>query len=381
MPNKLGSYSPIFYASEALIQLENVLGMAMRVHRGYDKQSRQKGQLIDIRKPASFEAQDAPGSTAQDLNTETTQIKLDGWKEVTFALTDQELSFTQEQIVEEHIQPAVYSLANHIDTTLCNLYRFIPWYSGTAGTTPNGVSNITKARQVLFDNKVPLDNPGRLHLMIDGMAEAEFLALPAFSQHQGGGESAARTQENGSLGRKFGFNVFSNQNVRKHTKGTASTTALLVNGAALKGAETINLDAAAVTGTLQPGDSFVIAGNTQRYVVTTLSTAAGNAFANVGIFPKLVADVADNTAVTVQLHDGTRNMAFHRNFAALAMAPLSTMGNGRGADIFTAQDPKTGLTIRARIWYEGKESKMYISLDVLYGVKVLDPNLAALMLG
>lgn len=381
MSNKLGSYDPVFYANEALMRLEAVLGMAMRVHRGYDKEPKQKGSTIDIRKPSEFEAKDAPSSDTQDLDTDTIQIVLDQWKEVKFGITDKELNYTQEQIIEEHINPAVYAIANHIDNTLCSLYKFIPWFSGTAGTTPSTIEDITAVHQVLFDNMVPMDDPTRLHLMIDGMAQAKLLAIPAFHTQNGAGAAGVSTQENGTIGRKFGFNIFANQNVKKHTKGTVSTATLAVNGAVAKGEETVNLDAVAVTGTLVPGDSLVFAGHSQRYVVTNTVTAAGNALGNVGLFPKLAAAVADNEAVTVARQDGRRNMAFHRNFAALAMAPLSMMGNGRGAEMHVAQDPRTGLTIRVTFFYDAHGSKNFVKFDVLYGVKVLNANLAALMLG
>ena len=35
MANTLGVYDPIFFAQEALIHLENALGMATRVHRSF----------------------------------------------------------------------------------------------------------------------------------------------------------------------------------------------------------------------------------------------------------------------------------------------------------------------------------------------------------
>ncbi|HEX8556674.1 MAG TPA: P22 phage major capsid protein family protein [Pyrinomonadaceae bacterium] len=381
MSNKLGSWDPVFIANEALMRLENVLGMAPRVHRGYDKNAKQKGSIVEIKKPAEFEAKDAPGSDSQDLDTDMIQVKLDQWKEVVYGLNDAELSYTQDQIIEDHINPAMYAIANHIDNVLTDLYKYIPWYYGVAGTTPAAIEDITGVHEVLFNNKVPMDNPNLLHLMIDGKAQAKFLSIPAFHTQQGAGAAGTNTQENGTIGRKFGFNIFANQNTKKHAKGTASTGALLANGAFAKGVETVNLDAAAVTGTLKPGDSLVFASHSQRYVVTNAVTAAGNAFGSVGIFPKLAAQVADNETVTVQLHDGTRNLAFHRNFAALAMAPLSMMGDGRGAEMHVAQDPRTGLTIRVTIWYDAKNSKNYIRFDVLYGVKVLNPNLAALLLG
>src|SRR5688572_1053731 len=105
MPNVLSVYDPLFYASEAIMWLHNALGMAGRVHRGYDKTAQQKGSVISIRKPSTFTAQDAP-SNAQDIVASEVQIPLSFWREVKFKLTDKELSATQETIIEEHIQPA-----------------------------------------------------------------------------------------------------------------------------------------------------------------------------------------------------------------------------------------------------------------------------------
>jgi len=380
MANFLGAYDPIFYAQEALLALEKNLGMASRIHRGYDRTPQQRGSVITIRKPATFVVQDAPG-TAQDVTTDQISVALDQWKEVKFSLTDKELTYTGEQIVAEHIRPAAYAIADYIDQTLLAMYKDTPWFTGTAGTTPNSVSAITKARQSLFDNKVPFNDPTALHLVIDGAAESEFLALSAFSQNQGAGGVGVDTQLTGSLGRKFGFEIFANQNVPTHVKGTASTGALLLVGAHVKGASSVALDAGAVTGTLVAGDTFVIAGNTQRYAVTATATAAGNAFAAVQITPKLVQDYADNAVVTVALQNGVRNIAFHRDAYALAVAPLTEMGDGIGARIATVQDPVTGLALRARLWYHGDSSSVKVALDILYGVKTLDPNKASVVLG
>lgn len=377
MSNTLGVYDPTFYANEALIWLKNALGMAMRVHRGYDKQPQQKGSVIQIRRPGTFTAQDAPGSD-MDVTAENVAITLNKWKEVKFKLTDKELSYTQDQIINEHIGPAAYAIAAAIDEDLCALYKDVPWFSGTAGTTPSTVADITGIRKVLSKNRVPMND---LHLMIDPDAEDKFLQLAAFSQHQGGGDAGVATQMTGSLGTKFMFEVFMNQNAKTHTKGTASTGTLAVNGATTKGATTINLDAGSVTGTLVPGDSFVIAGNTQRYAVTNTVTASGNALTGVTFTPALVADAADDAVVTATLQNGVRNLAFHRHAFALAMAPLSELGNGRGAEIATVIDETTNLTLRSRIWYDGDNSCLKVGLDALYGVKCLNPNLAACLLG
>lgn len=380
MPNVLGAYDPIFYAQEALLLLEKSLGMASRIHRGFDRTPQQRGSVITIRKPSTFVVQSAPG-TDQSVQTEQVSVVLDQWKEVKFALSDKELTYTGEQIINEHIRPAAYALADYIDQALFGLYKDIPWFCGAAAATPNEVADITAARKMLFNNKVPLNDPTALHLVVDGAAEAEFLALQAFSQYQGAGDDGARTQFTGSLGRKFGFEISANQNVPTHTKGTASTTACTLTGNHDRFATSISIAAGTLTGTLVPGDTLVIAGNTQRYAVTNLNTASGNAMTSVNITPPLVQDYTGTSVVTLTLQDGVRNLAFHRNAFALAVAPLSDLGDGIGARIATVQDPLTGLALRARLWYAGDTSSVKVALDILFGLKTLDPNLAGILLG
>ena len=58
------------------------------------------------------------------------------------------------------------------------------------------------------------------------------------------------------------------------------------------------------------------------------------------------------------------------------MAPLTEMGNGLGARIATVTDPVSGLSLRSRLFYDGDTSKVFVSIDALWGIKTLDPNLA-----
>jgi hypothetical protein len=382
MPNTLSVYNPIFYAQEALIQLEKALGMAGRVHRGYDRerQSAEKGQIISIKRPATFAAAAAP-SAAQDISAGNVDISLSSWQEVKFGLTDQELAYTGEQIINDHIRPAAYALADKIDLDLCLLYKDIPWFTDAAGSS--SILDITNVHQVLFDNAVPMSEPGALHLMVNGIEQNLLQQLAAFNQAQTAGQAGLETLMRGSLGTKFGLEIFANQNVRSHVKGTCNDTALQVLGATAKGATQISLDAvdAGVTGTLVAGDTFVIAGNTQRYAVTALNTAAANVFTNVQITPPLAQAHSDNDAVTVNLDDHTAMLGFHRNAFALAFAPLPTNARELGAKVETATDPVTGLSVRARMFYVGDSSKTFVALDVLYGVKTLDPNLAVRLRG
>lgn len=378
MGNTIDAYNPIFYAQEALILLEKALGMAGRIHRGYDQERRsfRRGQIIEIKKPSTFTAENAP-STAQDLDTSYLQLSLDYWKEVKFGLTDRELAFTGEQIINDHIRPAAYALADDIDQKLCTLYKFIPWYYTLVGTLSSPkVLDITGPRRVMFDNAVPL-TPGDMHYMADGELEEILLNSPALMTSQGAGTVGVDTQLRGHIGTRYGLEIFANQNVQTHTGGslTVGSGTLALSSNVSKGATSITISATALSGTLVSGDTLVIAGNSQRYSVTNSGTASGNSITPT-IFPPLVQDYSSGAAVVIDCNDYVANIAFHRNAFALATAPLSEIGNELGAKIATVTDPITGLSIRSRLFYVGDSSEVKVSLDVLYGLRCLDANLA-----
>lgn len=372
MANVLGTYDPTIFAQEALIQLENALGMAARVHRGFSKGAQAKGSTIDIRRPGDFTAANAPAS-ATDLATETVTINLDQWREVKASLSDKELTATGEIIITEHLRRMAYVLADDIDVKLNSLYADVPWFHDYSGTPV--VGDITSPRKILFENGVPME-AGMLHLEVNGTVEAALLGLSAFTQWQGAGAAGADSQMRGTLGTRFGLEVFANQNVASHTKGTADDAALAVDGAGfLAGDTTINLKAAG-TGTIVPGDVFSIAGNTQQYAVTNTTTASGNAHTGVTFTPGLAAAPSDSDVVTLYLDNHGANLAFHHDAFALAMAPLSDLGNQLGARMATVVNEKTGIALRTRLFYIGDTSKVYLAVDVLYGKKTLNPNMA-----
>jgi hypothetical protein len=375
MPNTLSVYDPIFYAQEALIQLEKALGMAARVHRGYDKTPQDKGSTIEIPVPGTFSAQNAP-SAAQDLAPSKATIVLNQWKEVKFKLSDKELTFTKEKIIDDHIRPAAYALADDIDNALNALYADVPWFIDVGATA--AVADVVAMNKMLFDNKVPLADEAMIHWEIDSDMYADLSANAAFSQWQGSGQAGADTQMSGQLGRRFGMNFFRNQNVKSHTPGVSADATGTATGAHAKGATAITVGAVTIGGTVKKGDSFSIAGQTQRYVFTADATADGGGSLNaVPIYPALAVALAGGEVVTISLDAHSATLAFHRNAFALAMAPLSDIGNQLGARIATIADPITNLALRSRMYYVGDSSEVHVALDVLYGVKTLDGNLAA----
>lgn len=390
MANTLSSYNPIFYANEALTALEKALGMAGRVFRGFDdaNTSRQRGQYIDITVPGSFSAQDGP-SSAQDITAANIQINLSSLKEVKFSLGDKELSYSSERIINDHIRPAAYALADKIDQDLALLYKDVPWYADASA--PMVVGDITGVRKILFNNKVPLNDPAAVHFMIDGTAEKELLDVSAFTQNQGGGDQAVLSQMTGFLGSRYGMNFFANQNVQTATSATVADVAGAVNNGAgyAAGIKTVVLDGISAAAALKAGDIMVVTGHTQQYVLTADATADGSGNATVSFYGSpnvqaggLESAVVDNQVLTFVLSGGSgaskvQNLAFHRNAFALAMAKLPDFYDGQGVKVFaTPVDPTSRLSVRARTWADPGNDKFYVALDCLYGVKTLDGNKA-----
>lgn len=376
--NTLGNYDETFFAQAALMQLEKELGMAGRVHRDYDPTPRARGATISIRRPSTFTAQQEP-SSAQDVATEMVDMTLNQWYGVKFGLTDKDLTLSAPQIIEDHIRPAAVAIADKIDQTLAALYLDVPWVSPQTSTPV--LADLAAARKIMRDNKVPLNMRGSLHYMIDSTTEMEYVKALSAVTNALTSDDALRE---GSLGRLYGYDVFANQNTPVHTSGVAADAA----GAVDKGSGTTNTYPAGTTtmhidgltsgATLKAGDTFVLTDHTQRYVLTADGTNESSGDIDIAFSPPLKEGADENEVITFILTGSAKaqTLAWHRNAFALAMAPLSDMGGQLGARISTISDPTTNLSLRARMFYVGNDSTVYVGLDALWGVKTLDPNMA-----
>lgn len=385
MTNTLGNYNVPLYSSTLLINLEKALGMGRRVHNGFDAERRtfDQGQVINIKRPSDFTAAAAPASTVQDVNVGSVAITLSTWQEVVIKLTDQELAYTSSRIMEDHIPRIAHALADKVDQDLWGLYKYVPWVDNHDGSTM-AVADILAARKILLDNKAPLWDQGNMHFGVGTDEEADLLALSPFTQWQGSGATGTEAQIMAEVGKRYGFQFFTSQNRPTHTPGTMADASGTLNGNHAKGATSVAVSGVtATTGTVKIGDSFVIAGDSQRYVIAADATAdgSGDITLTVGNDGGLVQASTTGAVVTIDV-EGTKtkqNLAFHRDAFALAFARLPDyrdQPNQLGANIFSVQDRNSGIACRVSIFYEGKESAAYLKGDLLYGVKVLNPNLA-----
>lgn len=383
--------TPSIIAKEALMHLENEMVMGKLVHRDYKKEFVKVGNSVSVRKPVQFTVSDGTTRVNQDVTETTTSITIDKRKHVSWNFTTQDLTLSIEEYSERYIKPAMIALANKVDEDLCGLYVDVPAASGTAGTAPStfaalaGVGQKMDEAAALQDRRLVL-NPAGYWNLADGLKGTYVQSL------------AKDIYRKGYLGEIASFSTYQDQNIKSHTKGTATGTPLS-NGATQTGASIVTDGwTASVTGILKKGDVITFAGVNavnpiskastgalKQFVVTADVDSDGTGNATISISPSITtsgayqnasAAVADNSAITV-VGSHAANLAFCKSAFALVMCPLE-LPDGAA---FKARESYKNMSIRVVKDYDIDADTDIIRLDILYGVKTLYPELACRLLG
>ena len=132
-------------------------------------------------------------------------------------------------------------------------------------------------------------------------------------------------------------------------------------------------------------DGFTVAPQVGQMVAFGNSTATAvytiigvNALVGITLDRPLDAAISDGDAVCIG-PAGSFNFAFHRNAIAFVSRPLAMPRRGAGA--LSAVANYNGIAIRVTITYNGTKQGHLVTVDLLCGVKVLDTNLGAVLLG
>jgi len=412
MPNTL--ITPSMIAKEALMQLENNLVFANRVHREMATEfTGGQGSTVSIRRPVKFNTSNGATLVKQDVEEKSTNIVVDQRKHVGWEFSTQDLTLSIEEYSDRYIKPATITLANTLDRSIASLYTSVFNLVGTPGTTPNSFTAAAAAAQrldemaVLTDNRTLAVNPAAAYAIAGNQ-----LTLNSV------GDVEKTAYENAKVGKIATMEMFSTQNVRTHTVGPLGGTPL-INGAAQNvtyanavGAtwsQTLITDGwtAAAALRVRAGDVFTIANvfavnpvpdDTGAKMVmpylqqfTVLANGSSDAAGNLTltISPPIIttgpqqtcsAAPADNAAMTFVGTAATNypmNLAFHRHAFALVTVPLE-MPDGAA---FKARETYKGLSMRVIKDYDITNDTDIIRLDMLYGVKAIHPDLAVRLIG
>lgn len=380
--NDLSQIMPKILA-RSLMVLRGKLVMPRLVNGDYAPDAAKKGDVINVPIPTGQSVTDVTPSNAKpalvDKTPDGVSVPLDQWKMTSFHLSDKDMVQidSNEHFLPMQTQSAIDAIAENVNGYLLDLYAEVPNFVGTANTTPFATTGAAAidARKKLHAQKAPRD---QRRMVLDLDAEANALALAIFGDVEKVGERNVKIE--GEIGRKYGFDFFSDQQVSEHTTGAATGTTIAIDNAPgpyAVGTETLHVDG--LTAGFVRGDLFTIAGNTTQYTVISATTLAG-ADQDITISPPLAAAAADGAVITV-IASHTANLAFHRDAFAFAMRPLAQTSQSLalGSQILSLTDPVTGITLRLEVTRVHKA--VVWEFDVLYGGRLVRPELAVRVLG
>lgn len=383
MPNTFLTVNEI--AKRALPILQSNLVMPALINVDYSDTFTKKGDTIQVERPAVYVA-DEFGSTInlQNINPRPILVKMDKIADVSVEVTAKQLALDNVEFDRLVLQPAITAIAEKINADGLALYKYVPGYAGTAGTTPDGLDDFANASKVLNDNKVPMSNRKAVW---NTSAQAKFTVLDAIVNAEKSGSNEALKE--GSLGRIMGLDNFMSQAVKTHTAGgytalaDVKATCDVDNNAtdATTGFEysvfTMASTAGASTAKLEAGDIFTCNGKQHVVLAQTAAAVAGD-IAAVKVYPALAADITaqDVTFPDVTARAHVANLAFHRDAFAFVTRPLEPTP---GAESYTVKFGN--LTLRVTMDYDINTKKTIMSIDTLYGYAPLYPELATQILG
>lgn len=400
-------------AKEALVILENELGVLKRMYRAHESEFNNNvngykvGDTISIRRPADFTVRSGATLSTQDVIEGKTTLTIDQQIGVDFQFNSTELTLQIQDLSERVIKPAMSSIVNYMtNDLLTQMYRGTYNWVGTPGNTVDAFTDFAKA-------------PERLDLMAVPQADRAAAFAPTDYWGLVGSQTALHASNiasdafrRGEMGMVGGIDTLMSQVVPTHTVGPLGGTPL-VNGAS----QNVTYDTAkntwsqslitdgwtaAAANRLKAGDVFTIAnvfmvnpktkastGVLQQFVVQADTDSTAGGAATITISPPIItsgphqtvnAAPADNAAITVLGSASTayrQNLVFHKNTMGLAIVPLEMPQAAYNG----ARESYKGISVRVIPIYDGTNDISKWRLDLLYGRKVLDPRLATRLSG
>jgi hypothetical protein len=322
-----------------------------------------------------------PEGTDQTVDNKT--LSVDTYASVQIPWTGEDIKHVNngsgfETIYGDQIKQAMRAIANTIESYLWGVtYKGASRAFGTAGTTPfaSNFDSIAEVRQILVDNGAPT-NDGQLSLIVNSSAGTKLRNLASLQQVNTSGNDTLLRQ--GTLLDLQGFMLKESAGISTHTKGAGTGYDANQGAGFVVGDTSIILDGGTVNTTgIKAGDVVTFAGDANKYVVMTGTTATGATIVLNG--PGLRATLADTVEMTIG-DSYTGNVALHKAAVELVVRPPALPNGGDAAvDTMTIQDPWSGLVFEIAV-YKGYMKTM-IEVRCLYGAKVWKPEFVASLLG
>lgn len=382
-------------AKEALMIVENNLGITKKISRRYEAKFAREGNKIGdslaIRLPVRWEGREGEQMVPEGVQERSINLKIDRMIGQDLSFSNVDLTLKIDQFRERYLDTACATIANRIDQAMCQQYVNVPNFSGTPGTVPSSLDPYFDASVGLSNFGVP---PGKRNFIISPRMEATIVnALKGLFNAV---KAVSSQYDTGAMGHVIGFDWTMDQNVSLHTVGALGGTPL-VNTAGQSGSTLITDGwTAAAAARLKRGDCITIGsvdglnpqsredtGDLRGVVCTADTSSDGSGNLTIPIFPSLevagayrnaTGSPADNAVIKVfgsaSAYAGLtskQGLGFHKEWLTAAFVDLDLPKNMEMSA--RAKSNKLGLSIRIVKGYDIKTNEQLCRLDVLFGLK------------
>jgi hypothetical protein len=395
--------TPDMITDEALKVLHQKCNFVGNIITDYDdsfaKDGAKIGNTLRIRQPIQYAtgtgATMATGAAADTEQSQTT-LTVSSQRHVAMRFTSEELAMDIDDFSKRHVEPAVAVLAANIEADAFNMIDEVAntVHAGTAVA----FSEVLQGRKKLVDGLAP---QGDRAAILDTQANVDLVdALKGLFQDS---SQISSQYKEGMMGRTAGFDFYENTLLPSHTTGAEGGLGnYLVNDATAGVTTGANLTSGSLivdtgTKTIKEGDVFTIAnvysvqpeskvstGELQQFTVLADAAGAGTLsiappIITAGEYQNVNSVPANNAALTFLGAASTaykQSLLFQKGFACFATADLVMPKNVHMA----SRRQFEGISMRLVSDYDIVKDRVYTRLDVLYGFKVLRPQLACKIL-
>jgi hypothetical protein len=303
------AFIPELWAAEGLAILQENMVIANLVHRDFENEIRQFGDVVNTRRPGNFQIrrkQDGTALANQAANATNVRVPLDQWFYTSFTIKDGEASKSFQDLVDIYLRPGMITIARSVDrAVLGRVHGFLGNPTQRVGrlnnlTAANSKDYVLEARERLNVQKAPLE--GR-NLVLAPVSETSLLKNELFIAAQQRGDFGTAL-ESATLGRILGFDTYMDQNVNSVSLGSADVdTSATLDDAVAAGA-TVSAGAvtagSATAASTTSNEFVVVAGNDQpTYLVAsgaslaTITLNEANKYATQAAAPMAVYNACD----------------------------------------------------------------------------------------
>jgi len=382
--------------------LENNLVITRNVNRAYDDsfavEGAKIGSTLRIRLPDRSLVTDGAALQVQDVSQQQVTLTVDSQKHIGVNFTTAELTMSLDDFADRVLKPRISQLAASIDADVANSYSAMFHSVGTPGTTPATSLVLLQAQQKMNESAAVANpryltvNPAANAGLVEGM---KGLFNPV--------STISRQFKSGLMGEGIlGFEELAmSQSMKVHTTGDWGTTIEVDGTTTTQGTSQLTITFTGSAKTWKVGDVFTMqnvfavnpqtresTGSLQQFVVTEDLTAtttgtlkfapalytAAHPLATVNAFPVNDADITMLGAASTGY---PQNLAYHRDAITFATADLIMP---QGVDMASRQ-VHNGISMRIVRQYDINNDRLPCRIDVLYGYKVIRPEMAVRVWG